>query len=139
MRQLQVEWIMRMFLISLVSLMITVSLQGQSLHEDPAVTQLMDDFVEYNKTHTEVRGWRIQVLSTTDRRTMESTETKFRRIFPEYQLHFEHQSPFYNLKTGAFLSQQDARPMLRLLQKDFPGAYLVTDKFEIAEVLDYQM
>jgi hypothetical protein len=113
-------------------------LRAQVITEEPLVTELMDRFVAYNRANTEVRGWRIQVLSTTDRRMMESTQSTFKRKYPEYKLIFEHQNPFYSLKTGAFLTQQDARPMLRKLQREFKGSFVVTDKFEIAEVLDYQ-
>jgi len=121
-------------------LLITVCLDAvsaQSIKEDPAVTRLMERFVEYNQANTFVRGWRIQILSTTDRRMMESTQAKFRNQYPEYELRFEHQNPYYHLKTGAFLTQQDARPMLKKMQHEFPGAFIVTDEFEMAEVLEY--
>ena len=114
------------------------SLAAQHITEEPMITELMTRFEMYNRANTEVRGWRIQVLSTTDRRMMESTQSEFRRKYPQYELTFEHRDPFYNLRTGAFLSQQDTRPMLRKLQRDFPGAFAVTDRFEIAEVLKYQ-
>jgi len=113
-------------------------LKAQTIVEEPAIRELMARFEAYNRANTEVRGWRIQVLSTTDRRMMESTQTQFKRKYPEYELIFEHHDPFYNLKTGAFLSQQDTRPMLRKIQRDFPRAFVVTDKFEISEVLEYQ-
>ena len=121
-----------------LTLSVMTGLSGQLIHEEPAITELMDKFIEHNFRNTEVRGWRIQVLSTTDRRLMESTQSRFKRIYPEYDLVFEHQEPYYLLKTGAFLTQQDARPMRKRLQDKFPGAIIVTDEFEISEVLDYQ-
>ena len=111
--------------------------KAQSVAEDPAVSNMMANFIQYNKENSEIRGWRIQILSTTDRRMMESTQSKFRNKYPEYVLLFEHQNPYYHLKTGAFVSQPEARPMLKRLQHDFPGAFLVTDNFEISEVLNY--
>lgn len=116
---------------------LSTQLQAQTLVEDPAITRMMNSFVEYNRANTEVRGWRIQIMSTTDRRVMEDTQAKFKRIYPEYELLFEHQNPYYHLKTGAFLTQQDARPLLKKLQRMFPGAFVVTDEFEISEVLNY--
>lgn len=111
---------------------------AQSVTEDPEVSRMMENFIQYNKANTKVRGWRIQILSTTDRRVMEDTQGRFRRLYPEYQILFVHQNPYYHLRTGAFLTQQDARPMLKKLQKDFPGAFMVSDEFEIVEVLNYQ-
>ncbi len=122
---------------SLLFVAFCTQLPAQSLVEDPAVTRMMESFVEYNLANTEVRGWRIQIMSTTDRRMMEESQSKFKRRYPEYDLLFEHQNPYYHLKTGAFLSQQDARPFLKKLHKDFPAAFIVSDEFEILEVLNY--
>jgi len=94
-----------------------VSVSAQSVTEDPAVSRMMENFIEYNRANTLVRGWRIQILSTTDRRMMESTQSKFKNRYPDYTLRFEHQNPYYHLKTGAFISQQDARPMLKKMQQ----------------------
>jgi hypothetical protein len=110
---------------------------GQSLVEDPAITQLMESFMTYNKSISEVRGWRVQIMSTTDRRMMEDAQAKFKRRYPEYDVVFEHQNPYYHLKTGAFLTQQDARPLLKKLQRDFPAAFLVSDEFDKLELLKY--
>jgi hypothetical protein len=127
---------MKIILISLFVVM-TFRLGAQSITEEQAITHMMQSFVEYNKANTHVRGWRIQILSTTDRRVMESTQAKFKRLYPEYELQFVHQNPYYHLRTGAFLTQQDARPMLRKMQRNFAGAFIVTDEFEIHEVLSY--
>ena len=113
------------------------NLPAQAITEDPAISRMMENFVEYNRANSKVRGWRIQILSTTDRRVMEETQSKFKWRYPEYELLFVHQDPYYHLRTGAFMSQLDARALLKKLQKDFPAAFIVTDEFEIAEVLEY--
>lgn len=128
---------MRTFLFCVILMCGTSQLDAQTLVEDPAVTRMMASFVEHNKANTQVRGWRIQIMSTTDRRVMEDAQARFKRIYPEYELLFVHQNPYYHLKTGAFLSQQDARPLLKKLQRVFPAAFVVTDQFEINEVLTY--
>lgn len=128
---------MKNFMVTVFVITSFVCVHAQSIVEDPAITRVMMSFVEYNTTHTEVRGWRIQIMSTTDRRIMEETQSRFKRRYPEYELMFQHQNPYYHLKTGAFLTQPDARPFLKKLQHDFPGAFLVSDEFEISEVLNY--
>ena len=129
---------LRLLVVCGISICCWCGMDAQVIREEPAISELVDRYVAYNLEHTEIRGWRIQILSTTERRIMESTESKFKLTFPEYRVLFEHQDPYYHLKTGAFLTQQDARSMLRKIQESFPGAFLVTDKFEVAEVLDYQ-
>ncbi len=109
----------------------------QQIVEDPHITRLMESFKSYHQSNQVVRGWRIQILATTDRRVMEQTRVQFERLFPEYELHALHQNPFYHLKTGAFMTQQDARPMLRRMQRHYPAAFMVTELIEVSEILKY--
>lgn len=122
----------------IIACLTTAVLYGQSITEDPAITRMMDSFVAYNKEHQEVRGWRVQILVTTDRRQMERVRSRFELTYPEYELHFSHENPFYHLKTGAFMSQQDARPFLFKLRKQYPNAFIVADEIEVGEILKYQ-
>lgn len=114
------------------------SVEGQSIVEDPSITRMMEDFVRFNRAHQTIRGWRVQVLVTTDRRQMESAKARFERLYPENKLMFSHENPFYHLKTGAFQSRERARPFLRSIRKVFPSAFLVSDDIELTEILTSQ-
>jgi sporulation related protein len=111
---------------------------SQSIVEDPSVTQIMESFVEFNKAHQTVRGWRIQILVTTDRRQMEKTRKEFESTYQKYKIYYQHENPFYHLKSGAFLTQASARPFLRLMQEKYVSAFVVSDEINLEEVLLYQ-
>lgn len=127
--------------LSIVLGFFTVAVLGestaQSLTEEPAITQMRESFIDFNKRHQKVKGWRVQILVTTDRRQMENTQRDFKRNFPDYELRFSHENPFYHLKTGAFRTQDAARPFLKQMQEQYPNAFLVTDDIEMQEVLRY--
>ena len=110
---------------------------GQGIQEAPEVARAMSSFVRFNQEHQEVRGWRVQILVTTDRRQMEKVQREFISEFPDYNLHFKHENPFYHLKAGAFTSQAAAWPFLKMMQEKYPDAFLVTDDVELEEVLIY--
>ena len=84
-----------------------------------------------------MRGWRIQLLATTDKRQMESNRQKFQSKYPEYKLIFNHEPPFFHLQSGAFLTKQDALPFLERMKKEYPSAFLVSDDIEVSELLKY--
>ena len=111
---------------------------GQLIEEDSGVTQMMEGFVEFNKAHQTVRGWRVQILVTTDRRQMETTRRDFETTYPDLEIYYQHENPFYHLKSGAFLTQKAARPFLRLMQETYASAFVVSDEIELKEVLLYQ-
>ena len=111
---------------------------AQAIEEDAGVSTMMRQYVAYNQGHQEVRGWRIQILVTTDRRLMDRTKSTFERNYPDYDLDFTHENPFYHLKTGAFVTQQSARPFLSKMREEFSGAFIVSDQITLSEVLKYQ-
>ena len=124
-------------LAGLLLMLLPATVKAQSLTEEPAISKMRQAYVDYNLRNQEVRGWRVQVLVTTDRRQMEQVQRDFKRQYPDYELHFSHENPFYHLKTGAFINQQSARPFLSEMQKKFPDAFLVTDEIEMEEVLKF--
>ena len=111
--------------------------EAQTIVEEPLISSMMRSYVDYNKNHTEMRGWRIQLVATTDKRQMESAKRKFYSTYPEYELINNHVPPFFHLKTGAFLKKQNALPFLKKMKKSYPGAFLVADELEVHELLRY--
>jgi hypothetical protein len=118
-------------------LMVVFTPVKAQLVEDPHITSLMERWTEYNKDHQEVRGWRIQILASIDRRQMESARRTFENRYPDYPVIFVHNEPYFHLKVGAFLTMQKAQALLKKLQEDYPQAIPVTDLLKVEELLLY--
>lgn len=125
----------------LVSFTCFVFIQGPSLSaqivEESQITSLMDRWTTYNATHQELRGYRIQILASTDRRQAETIKRKFESQYPDLPIEFVHNYPYYHLKVGAFMTIQSARPFLYKMQQDFPQAIPVTDNVMMEELLQF--
>jgi len=126
----------RILLLFGVGVILSAPLHGQ-LIESPEITALMEQWKAYNLEHQEVAGYRIQILATVDRRQMETVRHKFENLYPEYPIHTTHNDPYFQLKTGAFLTMQKAQAFLKMLQKDYPAAIPVTDELKVDELLLY--
>jgi hypothetical protein len=107
------------------------------LVEENQITSLMDRWVRYNETHQELRGYRIQILASTDRRQAETERKKFENTYSEYPILFVHNYPYYHLKVGAFMTMQKAQAFLYKMQQDFPQAIPVTDNLTMEELLEF--
>ena len=105
--------------------------------EDPQITALMNRWVAYNMEHQEIRGWRIQIMASIDRRQMESARRVFEKQYPEYPVIFIHNEPYFHLKVGAFTTMQRAQAFLKKMQQDYPQAIPVTDNLKVEELLLY--
>lgn len=108
---------------------------SQGIKEGPLIGDVMERFVEINKSKSTLEGWRIQLLATTDRQKMESTRQSFQYRYPNIPVNWEHSKPYYKLRAGAFETKLEAIRLLYLLKKDYPSAYPAKDKKIRAEEL----
>ncbi len=120
-------------------LMFAFCTKGQSqIIEQAQVTDLMERWRVYNVSHNkEVRGFRVQILATTDRRQMESVQREYERRYPDYPVHFAHNEPYWYLKTGAFITNQKAQAFMKQMGKEYPSSLVVTDMIKGEEFLLY--
>jgi len=121
----------------LLGAMLVISNAKGQLIQSQEIASLMDRWKTYNLEHQEFTGYRIQILATVDRRQMENVRHKFENLYPEYPIHTTHNDPYYQLKTGAFLTMQKAQAFMKMLQKEYPAAIPVTDVIKVAELLLY--
>jgi hypothetical protein len=103
--------------------------------EDSAVTSLMNRFKSHHSEQLTIKAWRIQVVTTTDRRKMEEDIARLSTNYPELKYFWKHASPYYQLKVGAFEEKKDLQNLLLTLKRDFPSAIPVMDEIEKSELL----
>ena len=132
---------MSRFLVTLCLLSFVVSINyGQNviLKEDPLITQLVDKFVEINKANSDIEGWRIQILATTDRQRMENVRQTFQYRYPNIPIDWQHQKPYYKLRAGAFATKLEALRLKYILDAEYPGTYPVKDdKIKPSELISF--
>jgi hypothetical protein len=103
----------------------------------PEVERVIQNYTNTNRSTTTVRGWRLQILSTTDRERMEQTRNSFRVQFPYLPVSYVHNRPYYMLRVGAFTDQKEAVRIQYLIRPYFPSTYLVQDnEIKVSELLD---
>lgn len=105
--------------------------------EQAHVADLMERWRLFNMGNKEVRGFRVQILATTDRRQMENVQREFERKYPDYPVHFAHNEPYWYLKTGAFITNQKAQAFMKKMSKEYPSSLIVTDMIKGEEMLLY--
>jgi hypothetical protein len=98
-----------------------------SVKAEGRIDELMNTYVEINKSTTFVSGWRIQLMATTDRQRMEAALQQFRALYPSITIDWVHVSPYFKLRAGAYANKLDAMRILYILKKDYPSAYPAVD------------
>lgn len=75
-----------------------------------------------------IKGFRLQVVSTTNRDVALRTKADLLSRYPEHKAYLLFQSPYFKVRFGNFLKREDAEKMRKLLNKQHPqGVFVVED------------
>lgn len=112
--------------------------QGKvTIVESPGVKSMFESFVTKNRAETTIKGWRIQIVSTDDRREMESTRSKFASLYPGIPSAWKHVSPYYHIRVGAYKSKTELMRFLTEIKKDFPAAIAIMDDIQKYDLVNF--
>lgn len=114
------------FLLVLAGTARQIQAQEVQINEDPAVTQLLRNWTNANRTNPKVEGWRVQIMATTDRQQVEESRNRFRLQHPDVPAEWTHEKPYYKLRVGAFRNKLEALAFIAGLT-DYAGAYPARD------------
>jgi hypothetical protein len=121
-----------------ISICQVISAQGKVVFNEPTnVKNIFDNFVAKNRAETTIKGWRIQIISTDDRRDMEATRSRFSTLYPSMPSAWKHVSPSYHVRVGAFRTKADLTQVLYKIKKDFPAAIAVQDDIQKYDLINY--
>jgi len=128
----------KILLVLVVSTCMTGMAAAQvTISEESSITNLMQTYKSENKKKTIVRAWRIQILTTNDRREMELGIKEFQKLYPDMDYKWEHNPPYYQVRTGAYELRDDLEAKLLELKRDFPSAIPVQAEMKKRELLKY--
>jgi SPOR domain len=120
-----------MMRIALFLLLLCVFLSAQAqeiqLNEDPRISAMVKSWTNYNRTAKRIAGWRVQVLSTTDRQQADLAKARVRSEYPNLPADWIHERPYYKLRVGACRTKGEAMALLALLRLTYPTAYPAQD------------
>jgi len=112
--------------------------QGQvNVTTSPSVEQMMQTFTNNNQSESTIKGWRIQIITTDNRRKMESARGKFSSLYPDVELKWNHVAPYYRVKVGAYENKIQLMGFLLELKEHFPGVIPVRDNINKTELVGY--
>jgi hypothetical protein len=130
MNQISILFIYKIFLIIFVSIISNITANSQNnvkIKASPSVDQLMQRFTSNGKANETIKAWRIQIITTDDRREMETAKSTFSSMYPGMNIDWKHVVPYYQVRVGYFENKNKLMPFLLELKKTFPSATPVYD------------
>ena len=108
-----------------------------TVHKDPRIDLLVKKQVQINEVTSREsrksgRGFRLMIISTSNRDEAIAAKTKIYTYFPELKAYLWHQSPYYKLKAGNFKDRKEAEEYQLKLRDYFPkGVFIMNDVVEL--------
>lgn len=113
----------------------SVQLMAQNavvVHKDPRIDVLLKKQAEVNNVSTRnatkrrnAKGYRVMVASTSNRKEAMAARTKVLTMFPELKPYTYHQSPYFKVTAGNFLTRAEAVSYQKRMSPHFPGGVSV--------------
>lgn len=95
----------------------------------------MDHYMSQSNQESTLDGWRIKLISTTDRRKFENIKYQFELEHSDTEYFTSYENPYYSIKVGSFVDRYDLEPALLRYKELFPEALPFRDKIEKRELL----
>ena len=105
--------------------------------EDDQVSQMLRNYQSNERAESTIKGYRIQIITTPDRRKMESTRAKFTEMYPKIHMEWNHVSPYYQVSVGAYETKMDLMDFMIDIKRDFSNAIPVVSDIEKNELIAY--
>jgi hypothetical protein len=110
------------------------------VHKDPRLDLLVKKQASINEVTSRDgrrtdKGFRLMIISTSNRDEALAAKTKVYTYFPELKAYLWHQSPYYKLKAGNFKDRKEAEDVQKRMNVYFPkGVFIMNDIIEVKPV-----
>ena len=97
---------------------------GIVIVKDARYELLSQKKAEINKkatiARTPVKGFRLQIMNTTDRTEALDAKSKMLSLYPEHKLYLSYQAPYFKLRMGNFKEYAEAAAFKKIINDAFP-------------------
>jgi hypothetical protein len=113
---------------------ITNNIPGQAevtIKQDEQLRQLIKQYIEYRRKENKILGYRIRIFSDSGQSARQhafSERDRFDSHFPDITSYPVYEQPNFKVYVGDFRTRDEAYRAYKMIQKDFPKAFLVPGK-----------
>lgn len=97
--------------------------------QDYKVKKLLAKHIEINAA-SKTRGYRIKIHFGADKSEAYEVKKLFLEKFPDVAAYSKYDQPNFNVRVGDFRTKLEAYNFLKIVQVEFPSAFIVKDAIE---------
>jgi hypothetical protein len=101
-----------------------------TVESSPEIKQLIQQKKDYNKSITEVKGFKIQLFNGSEQGAYRIRD-EFSTLFPDTEIKIEFFSPEWKVRVGNYKTRLEADRALKEIKEEFSNAIVLPAKVKI--------
>jgi hypothetical protein len=89
--------------------------------------ELVEQHIYFNKEHSQIPGWRIQIYSSASMNDAKNEKAKLLRSTSDLHATIVFEAPNYKVRVGDYLNRFDAYRDLQEILFEYPDAFICKD------------
>lgn len=98
---------------------------SNTVEESPEIKRMMAEFVEHNKAHRTIKGFRVQIYNG-GKTESQKHKSAFMKAFPDIRAYMVYEYPEYRIQVGDYRDELAAERALLSIRAHFQGAFTVS-------------
>ena len=98
--------------------------------KDPQIDSLIArraQLIKASRRSSVASGFRVQIFSSTDRKTVYAEQTKFKASYPSIRSYISYSEPYYKLRVGDFRNRLEAEKLINQLKRKYEGLFIFAE------------
>ena len=101
------------------------------LSSSPKLSYAVARMKETNAGRQSMSGYRIQIYFGSQRSKANELRALFNSRFPDITAVVSYQQPNFKVRAGDFRTRMEAQCKMEIIEKEFPGAFVVPDEIRL--------
>lgn len=97
------------------------------------IKELQAKHIDINSKNP-IKGYRVKIHFGADKTKAKEIKTKFISKFPDVPAYEKYDQPNFNIRVGDFRTKLEAYKFLKVVQLEFPSAFIVQDEIEFPDL-----
>ena len=132
----------KLFFLFILFPFLSVAQTDTTLSENGSITSvnekgidaLVSKYENILKARHGVEGWRVQIMFKAKQKEIKQIKIDFIKLYPEIPAYLKYKTPYYRVRVGNCRTKLEAIKIKSLINKNFPGAYLVPEIINFSQL-----
>ncbi|HCK22457.1 MAG TPA: hypothetical protein DHW15_09920 [Bacteroidetes bacterium] len=119
--------LLTLFLALSLSAVVSAQTGSVTINDFAGADELVEQHIYFNKEHSQIPGWRIQIYSSASMSDAKNEKAKLLRTTSDLHATIVFEAPNYKVRVGDYLNRFDAYRDLQEILFEYPDAFICKD------------